>query len=306
MVGDPDVDIEIVDISTWQINQAWATRYSSGRVFCGGDAVHRHPPSSGLGSNTSIQDGFNLAWKLGYVCRGWADADLLTSYSDERAPVGEQVVARANRSRADYAALNDVLAAIQRAAGDGRRLLEEPTAEGVQAREALVLAVDRKNEEFNGQGTEMNQRYGSRAVLPDPAAPDEQLPWDGGLHLAPTTRPGAKIPHAWLVDRAGRQTSTLDVVGKGRFSLVTGCAGTAWVAAADTLALPFLSVVVIGAEGAQDVYGDWFRLREIEEAGALLVRPDGYVAWRHPGAQWDADAARNALHDAVSAILAVR
>ncbi|HEY0507499.1 MAG TPA: FAD-dependent monooxygenase [Blastococcus sp.] len=306
MVGDPDVDIEIVDISTWQINQAWATRYSSGRVFCGGDAVHRHPPSSGLGSNTSIQDGFNLAWKLGYVCRGWAGADLLTSYSDERAPVGEQVVARANRSRADYAALNDVLATIQRAAGDGRRLLEEPTAEGVQAREALVRAVDRKNEEFNGQGTEMNQRYGSRAVLPDPAAPDEQLPRDGGLHLAPTTRPGAKIPHAWLVDRAGRQTSTLDVVGKGRFSLVTGRAGTAWVAAADTLALPFLSVVVIGAEGAQDVYGDWFRLREIEEAGALLVRPDGYVAWRHPGAQWDADAARDALRDAVSAVLAVR
>jgi 2,4-dichlorophenol 6-monooxygenase len=176
----------------------------------------------------------------------------------------------------------------------------------VQAREALVRAVDRKNEEFNGQGTEMNQRYGSRAVLPDPAAPDEQLPRDGGLHLAPTTRPGAKIPHAWLVDRAGRQTSTLDVVGKGRFSLVTGRAGTAWVAAADTLALPFLSVVVIGAEGAQDVYGDWFRLREIEEAGALLVRPDGYVAWRHPGAQWDADAARDALRDAVSAVLAVR
>jgi 2,4-dichlorophenol 6-monooxygenase len=58
------VAIEVENVTTWQINQAHATRYSSGRVFCAGDAVHRHPPSSGLGSNTSIQDSFNLAPNL--------------------------------------------------------------------------------------------------------------------------------------------------------------------------------------------------------------------------------------------------
>ncbi|MFL6112680.1 MAG: FAD-dependent monooxygenase, partial [Catenulispora sp.] len=79
MIGDPDVEVELLGVSTWQINQAWATRYSRGRVFCGGDAVHRHPPSSGLGSNTSIQDAFNLAWKLAYVIKGWAEPALLES-----------------------------------------------------------------------------------------------------------------------------------------------------------------------------------------------------------------------------------
>ena len=67
--------------------------------------------------------------------------------------------------------------------------------------------------------------------------------------------------------------STLDVTGRSKFSLVTGIAGTAWVAAVGKLQLPFLRAVVIGAPGAQDVYAGWFRQREIHEAGALLVRP---------------------------------
>ena len=88
LVGDPELEIEIENTSIWYVNQAYATHYSSGRVFCGGDAVHRHPPSSGLGSNTSIQDAFNLAWKLAYVIQGYADDALLDSYSLERVPVG--------------------------------------------------------------------------------------------------------------------------------------------------------------------------------------------------------------------------
>lgn len=79
MIGAPHVNVKIQNVSTWQINQAWATQYSKGRVFCGGDAVHRHPPSSGLGSNTSIQDAFNLA----YVVKSWAGPQLLETYSDE-------------------------------------------------------------------------------------------------------------------------------------------------------------------------------------------------------------------------------
>ena len=56
--------------STWYVNQQHANHFSVGRVFCGGDAIHRHPPSSGLGLNTCIQDAHNLAWKLAYVCTG--------------------------------------------------------------------------------------------------------------------------------------------------------------------------------------------------------------------------------------------
>src|SRR5260221_11384167 len=67
-----------------------------------GDAVHRHPPTNGLGSNTSIQDAYNLCWKLKYVLEGKASPSLLDSYSTERQPIGRQIVTRANKSISDF------------------------------------------------------------------------------------------------------------------------------------------------------------------------------------------------------------
>ena len=86
LIGDARQEIRIEQKTTWFVNEAYARTYSRGRVFCGGDAVHRHPPSNGLGSNTGIQDAYNLAWKLAFVLKGWAGAGLLESYSHERAP----------------------------------------------------------------------------------------------------------------------------------------------------------------------------------------------------------------------------
>lgn len=97
--------------------------------------------------------------------------------------------------------------------------------------------------------------------------------------------------------------STLDVTGKGEFSLVTGLAGEAWVAAAQALALPFLRTVVTGRDGTLDAYCAWQRVREIDEAGAVLVRPDGYVAWRQSEAVMDKDEALRQLRDAITAVL---
>jgi 2,4-dichlorophenol 6-monooxygenase len=305
MIGDPDVKVEIETVTTWQINQAWATRYSSGRVFCGGDAVHRHPPSSGLGSNTSIQDAFNLAWKLAYVVKGWAGPQLLESYSDERAPVGAQVVARANQSRVDYGPINEAFRTDNQAhpVAAGLAKLTDPSPQGVAAREALVAAIEWKNTEFNAQGTELNQRYESSAVLPDPDAGAEIWARDKGLYLQATTRPGAKVPHVWLVNEGGHKVSTLDVTGKGKCTLITGLAGAAWVAAATKLDLPFLRAITVGGPEAADPYHDWHRARETDEAGAILVRPDGHVAWRHTRAVWDETEAMDLLREAVSAAL---
>src|SRR6266700_8324616 len=98
LIGDDTIPVEIRSTSLWSINHLYATRYSHGRVFCMGDAVHRHPPNNGLGSNTSIQDAYNLAWKLALVRKEKADPSLLETYNDERAPVGKQIVERANKS----------------------------------------------------------------------------------------------------------------------------------------------------------------------------------------------------------------
>lgn len=145
---------------------------------------------------------------------------------------------------------------------------------------ALTEALELKNYEFNAQGVELNQRDESSAVIPDEGAVPEHFEQDRQLHLQATTRPGAKLPHAWLVDESGRRVSTLDVTGKGLFTLITGLSGRAWVDAARDLSQPCLRTVVVGEKQAQDPYRAWARIAEVDEAGAILVRPDGYVAWR--------------------------
>ncbi len=304
LVGDPELDVEILTKSLWYVNQQHATNYEVGRVFCGGDAVHRHPPSSGLGSNTSIQDAFNLAWKIAFVVKGHSGPGLLDSYSPERVPVGAQIVARANQSRKDYAALREWYAQdSDDPVRDGLVKLKEAGPDGVALRERLYAALDHKNTEFNAHGVELNQRYESCTVLPDPAVGPEEWPRNRELYLQATTRPGAKLPHAWLVGADGARVSTLDVVGKGRMTLLTGLAGQAWKRAAHKLDLPFLRTVVVGEPGTIDPYGYWHQAREIHEAGALLVRPDGYVAWRRSIPVWDDAEALHELENALSAVL---
>lgn len=307
LVGDPELQVELQGSSVWYVNQQHATTMSRGRVFCGGDATHRHPPSSGLGSNTCMQDAHNLAWKLAFAVKGHAGQQLLETYSEERAPIGAQIVARANQSRLDYAPFRDCF---DTSGEDGTHdiqhgldRLNDPGEEGERLRARLQAALELKNDEFNALGTETNQRYASSAVLPDPNAGEEAFAQDPGLHAQPTTRPGAKLRHAWLVDPSGRRISTLDVVGRGKFTLITGLSGTAWKSAARELGLPWLRTVVVGERGTTDPYMYWARVREIAEAGALLVRPDGVVAWRQTEPVREADAARTQLRTALETVL---
>ncbi|KEP72616.1 phenol 2-monooxygenase, partial [Microbacterium sp. SUBG005] len=81
LIGDPDLEVTITGTSLWGNNEMYATRLQKGRVFAAGDAIHRHPPSNGLGSNTSVQDAYNLAWKLAAVIRGQAGEGLLETYT---------------------------------------------------------------------------------------------------------------------------------------------------------------------------------------------------------------------------------
>src|SRR5256886_14090395 len=108
-IGDPAVNVTIKSVGQWQINHVIAERYRQGRVFLAGDAAHRHPPANGLGSNTSIQDAYNLGWKLSMVLSGQAGDHLLDSYHDERHPVGRQVGDRAMNRVADSAQLTPAL-----------------------------------------------------------------------------------------------------------------------------------------------------------------------------------------------------
>jgi 2-polyprenyl-6-methoxyphenol hydroxylase-like FAD-dependent oxidoreductase len=92
-----------------------AAQYRHGRVFLAGDAAHVHLPLGAQGMNTGMQDAMNLGWKLGAALHGWAPADLLDTYHDERHPVGAAVLrnVQAQALLMDWASTgdSDVLAA---------------------------------------------------------------------------------------------------------------------------------------------------------------------------------------------------
>ncbi|MEV6996078.1 FAD-dependent monooxygenase [Streptomyces sp. NPDC093982] len=302
LVGDDEIPVTIKSSSARTVNEMYAQTYVNGRVFCAGDAVHRHPPSNGLGSNTSIQDSHNLAWKLKLVLDGVASPRLLDTYDAERAPVGRQIVTRANKSIAETAPIFEALDGLspqtpeQLWANIAAR--KDTTEAAAEQRAALREAIAFKAYEFNAHGVDLNQRYASAAVVPD-GTPDPGFTRDPELHHQPTSRPGAKLPHAWITSGT-RTLSTLDTVGKGRFTLLTGIGGERWLRAAEAQPLDIATVVIGPGREFEDPYGDWAGLSEISDAGALLVRPDGYVAFRHADAAVDAE---RLLTDAVRRIL---
>ncbi|CAM5319476.1 FAD-dependent oxidoreductase [Streptomyces canus] len=291
LVGDDEIPVTIKSSSAWTVNEMYAEAYSNGRVFCAGDATHRHPPSNGLGSNTSIQDSYNLAWKLKLVLDGTAAPRLLDTYTAERAPVGKQVVTRANQSIGEtapiFAALDGLSPQTPEQLWANIAARKDTTEAAEKQRARLREAIAFKVYEFNAHGVDLNQRYASDAVVPD-GTPAETFARDPELHHQPTSRPGARIPHAWITSGT-RTLSTLDTVGKGRFTLLTGIGGEGWVRAAAAQDIEIATVVVGPGQEYEDPYGDWAHLSEISDAGALLVRPDGFVAFRHPTAAPDAE-----------------
>ncbi len=287
LVGDPELEIELLSANTWTVNNMFATHMQKDRVFIMGDAAHRHPPSNGLGSNTSIQDSFNLAWKLAMVVKGEASPKLLESYSGERAPIARQIVTRANKSIAEFGPIFEALGMdggvdhekIQK--NMDARCDATPAAE--KQREALRKAIAFKKYEFDCHGVEMNQRYRSGAAVTDGEA-EPQTDVDMELHYVPTTWAGARVPHAWVFDKSGAKHSILDLCGHGQFTLLTGIGGEAWAKAAEdvgnALGLKIRSHIIGPRHPFEDHGGEWADVREVSDSGCVLVRPDHHVAWR--------------------------
>jgi 2,4-dichlorophenol 6-monooxygenase len=288
-IGDPDIPIRVKSVSKWTINRMVARSMVKGRVAIAGDAAHRHPPANGLGSNTSVQDAFNLAWKLAMIVRGEASPALLQTYSDERQPIAEGIVNRAIKSVGEMLPIANALGFAEgQSAEAGWASLDElhsPGEAGRRRRKTLAEAVDLQNYQFNCHGVELGQRYTSAAIVRDGAVfpPPTR---DPELYYHATTTPGATIPHAWIqLDNA--LVSTLDLVGHGAFTVLTGAGGDAWLAAAGQVGAEFgvtvNAVQIAHGTSTFDAYGDWARQREIEDNGCVLVRPDRFVAWRAVG-----------------------
>jgi 2,4-dichlorophenol 6-monooxygenase len=282
LVGHATLPFRILSTSMWTINDVFAERYTEERVFCMGDAVHRHPPANGLGSNTCVQDAFNLAWKLAFVLKGKANARLLESYDAERQPVGRQIVARANRSQMQNYKVWDLLGGGTRTevAPDSRTAIFD-TKDG---RALLRQEIENMQYTYHAHGVEMTRRYHSNAVVSDGRTP-VLTNRDPELYYHPSTTPGASLPHAWLGHRLpGPAMSTLDLAGKQRFTLITGHGGEAWRDVARTVSEKMGVDIPVASIGPyldyEDLYGTWRELSEVDESGCVLVRPDLIVGWR--------------------------
>jgi 2,4-dichlorophenol 6-monooxygenase len=292
-LGLPDLDPKVHVVSRWSLEGILADRFRVGRVFLVGDAAHRHPPTGGLGLTSAIHDAQNLCWKIAAVLAGHAGDALLDTYEAERRPVDGRNVQRSLENGMNHQRIAEVIG-IAREGDTARNLaaLRSALADGPHRR-AVLKAIATQSMEFHEHAIEYGYRYESSAVVDDGAPAPAPL-HDVLLHV-PGTRPGMPLPHAAIEDADGRRCSTLDLVAPGRFALIAADDGTAWRDAGRRLAarhgLPLDAVCIGHIEGDyRDPRCAWLRRREIGPRGAVLVRPDRFVAWRSLDAGGDPDA----------------
>lgn len=247
-VGDDDLDVEVLSALPWTASAAIAEHFRKGRVFLAGDAAHLIPPTGGQAMNVGILDAHNLAWKLVGNVAGWAGPPLLDTYELERRPFALGVMEDASRN---------------------------------------IGGLGQRPEQFSNRGRFLGVSYDSPAVIPD----GTDLPVVANPHIdyVPTARPGSRAPHTWL-QRLGKRISTLDLFDNS-FTLLTGNRDQAWqtagLRATEQLRVP-LRCYSIGAGGDLiDQSDEWPRLYGAGVEGAVLVRPDGHVAWRATSSQGD-------------------
>jgi 2-polyprenyl-6-methoxyphenol hydroxylase-like FAD-dependent oxidoreductase len=281
--GTDDLDLVIESVRPWRMTCQVAERYADGRVFLVGDAAHRFPPTGGLGLNTGVADVHNLVWKLAATERGWAPDGLLDTYGTERRPVAEH---NAAKSLDNAVGMLDVFVACGvTGAPDESRGAFDAAVTSEAGRAAIDAAVVGQAEHFDMLGLQLGFAYpiGPGTVVDDGSPPVEV--GNPVRQYVPSTRPGGRLPHAW-VERRGVRVSTLDLVPTDRYALLTG--SSAWAAAAAGLAggpVP-LDVVRFGGD-ISDPDGAWGAVSGIGDTGAVLVRPDQHVAWRSPSASDD-------------------
>ncbi|MGV9870489.1 FAD-dependent monooxygenase [Rhodococcus koreensis] len=303
----PDHPVEVHKISPWVMEGVIADKFRVGRVFIAGDAAHRHPPTGGLGLTSAMADVYNLCWKLAAVLAGRAGDALLDTYEAERKPVDQNNIDNAIANAMNHNTIDQAL-----------NLSPEYTPEqnwaelaplwhdgplSTAKRQAVNRAVASQTIEFHHHNTEFGYRYDSTAVVPDGSP--AYVPLDEVRLYEPSTQPGAPLPHAY-VEREGERFPLGTLVHGGKFLVLAGVGGGAWVEAANKIAaendLPLVAATVgILDADLVDVRFSFLKNREISDDGALLVRPDRYVAFRSMGAVDDPEAT---LRDALNTVLA--
>ncbi|RAO69641.1 uncharacterized protein BHQ10_005653 [Talaromyces amestolkiae] len=283
-LGISDIKIKIISILPWQPAVRVVTKLQHGRIFLAGDAAHQMPPYGGQGANTGISDAYNLAWKLALVLKDVASPRLLQTYDTERLPVGK-AAAEASTGPADDRGLISPFKLDWKILRGWSKIV--PLASGF----GYVYSSE------------------SSAVIGENNWPLGGATWKAwnvpSLIHSLDGRPGSRAPHVWA-EKDGKPISTLDVVGKG-FVLLIGREGhDAWTNAVDQVKLKFKGLDLAGhcvgpnADIVPKQSKEWEITAGISSNGAILIRPDRFIAWRQRRLPADV---RGALEETIKEIL---
>lgn len=287
-LGVADHPMTIHKISRWASEGIVAERFSDGRIFLCGDAAHRHPPTGGLGLTSGMHDVQNICWKLALVVQQKASEKLLTTYETERRPVVERNVQRSLENAMQWGytwkqlGLSDPTKTTEERWTHLSKLWSLDPADDAFKTFARDLFAHHSME-FQEQNVEYGYTYNSSAIVHDgtDALPN---PDDIRLYIS-DTRPGHPLPHAWVERTIGTKISTVDLVAPNEFLLIAGEEGNSWCEAAVDIATALgvpLKTIRIGHTSGDylDVNLSWLKQRRFSSSGAILVRPDRFVAWR--------------------------
>ncbi|TVY89291.1 2,4-dichlorophenol 6-monooxygenase [Lachnellula willkommii] len=285
----PNLDMKVHTINHWIIERVLANKFREGRIFIAGDAAHRHPPTTGLGLNTAIEDANNLSWKLHWALSGKADPSILDSYDSERRAVGKRNCDWGLFTFLNTSVINASIGLIKGDKKGNKEKFEALFEDSESGRSFLAQTrriTDSQCVEFSAHDLELGFRYERGFHLSDGTPAPDQDPL--GQIYNPCTRPGQRLPHAWLDDENGEIISTHDLVGKqGAMVLITDKHGSNWISAVSKIMERHSLTINTARIGQNSQYIDrddnWAKFKDIRDGGAILVRPDNFVAWRSLG-----------------------
>ena len=248
-------------ISRFHISHRKVKEFRKLRVFLAGDSAHIHSPAGGQGMNTGIQDAFNLAWKLALVINGRAPAQLLGSYHVEREPVARGVLNLTDRITRMAMLHNPVL----------------QTARNILF--PIVTGIDFFEEKIADRLAELTVNYRSSPIVEN--------------HGAGTPRAGDRAPDADLRDTNGKAVRLFELFREARHILLLFLgampdneSGAFQRELGDSLGDLIRTYRIARGGSAHasgdllDITGNVHSLYHVLCGGVILVRPDGYVAFR--------------------------
>ncbi len=275
-------------LSRWGSGIRQASRYRRGNVFLAGDAAHVHSPAGGQGMNTGVQDGFNLGWKLAFVANGQAPESLLDTYEQERHPIGKRAVETSDKILRSLIIRNDTLR-------NARELLVKALVPRLPVQKALSEGLSGVSISYKDAARERGELKWDLRDIPYPdalrvgdrvpdlalAAPDGWADADDAnrVRLFDLLRPGYTLFIFIGTERADddltgylaeiRRKVQADV---GEAAKVFGILGQGTPKAGDAPIFADYTRMFRDKLGARD-------------GSALLVRPDGYLAFHRKGYQ---------------------